>query len=213
MTYEGMRIRINKIKRKIFAKIRKKHLKKLDFTIISNNCWGGMIYESYDLPKLSPTVGLFFMAKDYIKFVSNLKYYLDLELDFIDISESKYKDWDGFKKSTINYPIGRLQDIELFFMHYKSREEALEKWNRRKKRVNYDNLIVKFNDSNLCTYEDLLLFDNLPYEKKFCFSVKKYPEFKSVVTIKAPKKHNSIMYSYEPFGRNSYIDLIEVINR
>ena len=172
-----------------------------------------MIYESYDLPKLSPTVGLFFMAKDYIQFVGNLKYYLDLELEFIDISESKYKDCEGFKKSTINYPIGRLQDVEIFFLHYKSKEEALEKWNRRKKRVNYDNLIVKFNDANLCTEEDLVSFDNLPLKKKFCFSVKKYPELKSVVTIKAPKKYKTIMTSYEPFGRNSYIDLDAVINQ
>ena len=39
--------------------------------IISNNCWGGVIYESYSLPKLSPTVGMYFSPKDYLKFVAD----------------------------------------------------------------------------------------------------------------------------------------------
>ena len=42
----------------------------------------GMVYESYNLPKQSPTVGLFFMASDYILFVSDLKEYLSADLTF-----------------------------------------------------------------------------------------------------------------------------------
>ena len=52
-----------------YANKRQNELNNKDFTIISNNCWGGMIYESYNLEKQSPTVGLFFMAKDYIDFI------------------------------------------------------------------------------------------------------------------------------------------------
>ncbi len=61
MTYEGFRLRVLKYVRKVPAKLRRKALRFTDFTIISNNCWGGMIYESYNLPKQSPTVGLFLM--------------------------------------------------------------------------------------------------------------------------------------------------------
>lgn len=32
-----------------------------------------MIYESYNLPKGLPTVGMFFVAKDYIEFMADLK--------------------------------------------------------------------------------------------------------------------------------------------
>lgn len=56
------------------SNFRKRKINNIDFTIISNNCWGGLVYESYGLPKNSPTVGMFFMAEEYIKFVSNLKY-------------------------------------------------------------------------------------------------------------------------------------------
>ena len=46
-TYEGLRLKILEFKRLYFAKQRRAELKQTDFTIISNNCWGGMIYERY----------------------------------------------------------------------------------------------------------------------------------------------------------------------
>ena len=75
-TYEGLRLKVLKHWRLGLANYRKRQLKSTDFTIISNNCWGGMIYESYNLPKESPTVGMFFMAKDYIEFLSDLRGYV-----------------------------------------------------------------------------------------------------------------------------------------
>lgn len=74
--HEGLRLKVLKYWRVGLADWRKKQLKSTDFTIISNNCWGGMIYESYNLPKESPTVGMFFMARDYIEFLSDLKGYV-----------------------------------------------------------------------------------------------------------------------------------------
>ena len=53
----------------VLAPLRRRKLKERDFTIISNNCWGGICYEYYGLQKLSPTVGLYFFSEDYIKFV------------------------------------------------------------------------------------------------------------------------------------------------
>ena len=66
MTYEGFRTTLLSYNRKRFRKSRHKKLTNTNFTIISNNCWGGVIYESYDLPKNTPTAGMFFMADDYI---------------------------------------------------------------------------------------------------------------------------------------------------
>ena len=92
-TYEGLRLKILKYWRLGLANYRKKQLKSTDFTIISNNCWGGMIYESYNLPKESPTVGMFFMAKDYIEFLSDLRGYVNGKLTFIKPEESRWKDF------------------------------------------------------------------------------------------------------------------------
>ena len=92
MTYEGVRLKFLKLKRKLFAKREKRKLIKNDFTIISNNCWGGMVYESYDLIKQSPTVGLFMIASDYIKFLSKLDEYISAELTFISPQDSRWKE-------------------------------------------------------------------------------------------------------------------------
>lgn len=103
------------------------------------------------------------------------------------------------------------RSVEIFFLHYKSEEEAKEKWDRRVKRVNRQKLLVKFNDQNGCTEEDIRTFDALPFKNKICFAVKSYP-YKSVIKIKAPKRHKFIRASYEPFGKSRYVDIHELIN-
>lgn len=50
----------NKIFIPLTCKSRREKLTHTDFTIISNNCWGGTVYEAHNLPKESPTVGMFF---------------------------------------------------------------------------------------------------------------------------------------------------------
>lgn len=142
-------------------------LKNKSFTIISNNCWGGRVYQRYGLPYTSPTVGLMFFADEYLKFVYNLEYYLSQDLKFIPKQESKY--YDFYTEKDRYYPIGLLDDIEIVFLHYHSEKEAYEKWNRRKARINWDNLIVKFNDQNRATIDHIKAFDRLPYKNKLCF--------------------------------------------
>ena len=215
MTYEGLRLKILKTRRKIFANYRKKFLKNYNFTIISNNCWGGMIYESYNLQKQSPTIGVFFMAQDYIKFLKDLREYIQCELEFISPNESRWKDYVKNDSRFGNYPIGKLKDIEIFFLHYKSEEEAREKWERRCKRINWEKLIIKFNDQNNCNEEDIQQFINLPYKNKIFFTCKDWHNIKdkSIIKIKQFSKNNFIKASYEPFGKNKYIDLNKIINK
>lgn len=59
-------------------------------SIIASNCNGGVIYHDLGLKFYSPTINLFLYPKDYLKFISNLKYYLSLEL-----SPRKNKTSDG----------------------------------------------------------------------------------------------------------------------
>ena len=103
-------------------------LKNKNISIISSNCIGGVIYSEIGTRFLSPTINLYIMPSDFVKFVSNLKLYLESELEFIDENS--------------NFPIAKLIDIKIYFMHYNSEEEAREKWNERKKRVNYDNIFI-----------------------------------------------------------------------
>lgn len=214
MTYEGLRLKINKYKRVLFAKYRKKRLKTFDFTIISNNCWGGMVYESFGLKKCSPTVGVYFFANDYIKFLKNLKKYISLPLEFIEPAESKYFDVIKDDKRFGTYPIGKLQDIEIMFLHYSSKEEAKDKWERRCRRINWSNLIVKFNDQNGCNEEYIKQFSLLPYDKKLFFTIKEWPieKWTGFCVIRQYTRDRYITTSHEPIGINPYINLIDFIN-
>lgn len=44
----------NKVYLPLTKNLRRKKLKDNNFTIISNNCWGGTVYESYGIKKCHP---------------------------------------------------------------------------------------------------------------------------------------------------------------
>jgi len=150
----------------IYASARK-NIKNKDFTIISNNCWGGHVYQDLNLEYRSPFVGLYLHLPCYLKLLNNLEHYMDQELTFSDTS--KYEKADRKRKENY-YPFGKLDDIELHMLHYSSEDEAYSKWNRRKERMNWDNLFYKISADN-DEYIDLLEeFDKLKFPNKVCLS-------------------------------------------
>lgn len=211
MTYEGIRLRILKIIRTKLANSKRKQLTNKDFTIISNNCWAGMIYESYNLQKNTPTIGLYFFASDYIKFLKNLKENVNKKIEFISPQESKWYEYIKNDKKIGQYPIGKIDDIEIFFLHYKNEKEVIDKWSRRVKRINWDNLLVKFNDQNLCKEKDMKEFLELPFENKLFFTVKDW-DTDGYLKFKQPFEKKFIKASYEPFYKNSKINITTYLN-
>lgn len=195
---------------KCLVDLRKKQVKRQNFSIICNNCWGGYVYRRYRLPYLSPTIGLYFFAEDFVKMCSDLKKYMNAQLEFIPLEESKYKD-ELIKRNQVNVPIARLRDIEVVFLHYSSEKEAEEKWNRRVKRINYDNLIIKFSKMNLCTEHELVAFDQLKFNKKICFVP---PEDCGLISCGIPFKSAAgkiyVENDSNEYGR--YINLTRLIN-
>lgn len=160
-----------RISEKYISRFRRKKILNSDFSIISNNCWAGWVYRRYGIEYRTPTVGLFIMPSDYIIFLKNLKEYINMDMKFIKPEDSKYKEYISSKDKRFGrYPIGKLNDIEIHFLHYKSSKEAYEKWNRRKQRINLKNLIVKFNDQNGCEYKEFDEFNKLPYKNKIFFT-------------------------------------------
>lgn len=173
-----MKEKLKKIYFKITGKIKQRKFKYKDFTIISNNCFGGIVYRNNDIPYNTPTAGLFFMADDYIKFIYNMKEYLNMDLVEIKLKNSKHYKY----LNSINYsaPIGKLGDVEIMFLHYPTFAEAKEKWERRKKRINYDKIIYKFCEQNECMYEHLKKFDEFKADNKICFTYNNYPELNTI---------------------------------
>ena len=164
--YSGLRQKMASVMRQ---KICAKKLKNRDFTIISNNCWGGIISEKYGLKKNSPTCGLLIEGEDYIKFCKNLQYYTTQQLEFIPFQKGKY----SFLYPGQSFPVAKLDDIEIYFMHYASEQEAADKWYRRCKRINWENIIYKLSERGSFNKELVSEFMELPLENKLCFAYDK----------------------------------------
>ena len=95
-------------------------------------------------------------------------------------------------ESGIDYPVGQLFDIRIYFQHYKSFDEAVSKWNERKTRIDKQNLFVMFTDRDGCTIEDLKQFDGLNYKNKVVFVNHKIPTIKSAVYIRGYENNGSV---------------------
>ena len=197
-----------KIINPIMGGIRKGKLANPHFTIISNNCWGGHVYRYFGMPYDSPTVGLYFYSDEYIKFLSHLKEYLNLELTFIPSSESKYYD-DLIKKNQANKIIGKLGDVEIVFLHYKTEAEALEKWKRRCARIHWDHLVVKMTEQNQCSLNALQTFDNMPFKQKLVFTSNDYGLESQVIFVDYLGKEE---ISNDTLHFRKYVDLVKLIN-
>lgn len=203
------RMKLRKMRNHLFGKFRRLALNNMNFTIISNNCWGGVIYEYFDIQKNSPTVGMYFFAEEYIRFINNLKYYLNIKMEIVTYDNSRYKDVLIQKNQTACL-IGKLDDVEIVLLHYHSADEAVEKWERRCKRVNYDNLIFKMSEMNLCTLEHLRAFDEFPAERKILFVSKDYG-FKSQIVLKQWSKIGEIKDDTTRFKQ--HLNLKKLINK
>ena len=215
---------INKASRIIDSKVLyKRHQKRInntDFSIISNNCWGGVIYEFFGLQKNSPTVGCYFFAKDYIKFIGDLKKYCSMQIKMISAAESKHYDiLHAIGQDDI--PIGQLGDVEVVFLHYKTPELAKSKWERRCQRINWDNIIIKFSYMSLCDDDCVREFQKIE-GKKVMFVSKHFDNMNNLVFIPSAIgnendvgndiyswKHRFDIYEFinkAPFSMNSKAD-------
>lgn len=187
-------------------------LKHHDFSIISNNCWGTRTYQKYGLEYLSPFQSALIFAPDYINLITNFSLEKLEILSFIEPHNSKYI--DELKRQDLydtSYPIALLKDAtEVHFLHYKTPEDAYDKWTRRVKRINLKKLIFKFSDGDLAT--DLLIqkFDQLPYPNKICFTSKPYSHLKNVVFMERFKNQDRVTlewkYDYKYMNLHKFIN-------
>lgn len=185
-----------------------------DTSIISSNCFAGRIMQDLGMQYNSPTLGLYFMYPDYIEFLQHLEFYLkEAKITFVEHSKyalgderrAKWKHW---------YPIGWLDGkVEIHFLHYHTEKEAATKWYRRAARVNFNKMLVIGMEQNLCTIDNILAFDNLPFRHKLIFTSKELPtksnifipDFKNVGEVGDPYRKGHIFYKYLATWLNSNI--------
>ena len=130
-------------------KLRKK-LTAERFSLICQNCIGGVFYHEMGMQFLSPTINLFIREPDFIRFVSRLEDYLKEEL---------VMSWEE------EYPVGILRDVRIDFMHYDTCTQAKVDWERRKSRILKNRIVVMATDRNGFDGECFEQWKCLPYKK------------------------------------------------
>lgn len=193
---------VQRIEWRLYKERKKRQLKNLTPTIIASNCNGEFIYYDMNLKFRSPTINLSFEMNDYVKMLENLEWYMKQPI-------LPYED------KRFEYPTGMLGDIEIRFNHYETLEEGIEKWEERKKRIDWNNLFIMGIDGDDCTYESLKRFDALPFKNKVIFTHKQYPEIKSAYYIPGFEDQDGIgvlLYFKKQFLVRRYLDDFDYVS-
>lgn len=169
---------INYLFRKIINSHNRRRLKNRDFSLFASNCNGGCICHDLGLPFRSPFVNLYLTAPDFVRFLEAPKEYLSYPLEF--------------QQTDKTYPVATLKDVTLHFMHYQTPADAQAAWERRKQRINWDNLFVMMSDQDGCTKAVMEAFDALPYPNKVIFTHLPQPDIRSAVYIPGFEKQDAV---------------------
>lgn len=138
------------------------------------------MYRFYRTAFNSPFVGLFIMPDDYLAILENP----DILREPPRMTTATASRFRSRFTHLPDYPLGILPGgIEIHFLHYKSADEALDKWTRRLRRLDWRNCIVKFSQGGGSTQEHLRRFDALPYPHKVAFTCRPCPGLKSVFPL------------------------------
>lgn len=134
-------------------------MKDSNISIISNNCWGGIICRTLGIECRSPFKNLAIQEADYLKLLGRFEYYMGCDLTFLEYAFNT--------NSKKNYPVMLLDDVKVHCNHDTNPEEAAAKWNRRRAKLNYANLFVEMYTESRAMMEAFLKIDG--YKRKLCF--------------------------------------------
>lgn len=181
-----------------------------EISIISSHCWGGYVYNTLGLEFKSPFINMFLDNDDFFKVLGDIYKYMQFPLIF---DREEYE-------TNLNrkYPVIKLNDATIHFNHYTDFNEAVDIWNRRKERINYDNLFIEMTAKN---YEDIERFQELPYENKICFTMLSCDE-ENVISIKNPYYRRmyednewqfAIATAMKSYTESKQYDLLKLLNQ
>lgn len=202
--FEKIKLHCRKSFKYLLSKYYKKYADNQKFCIISNDCWGAEIYKLLDRPFNTPFIGLMLMGPCYIKLLENLHHNLSRTLVFK--LESKYTEMQLIKSGEA-FPMALLEgtDIEIHFLHYKTKSEAFEKWNRRVERMDWNNLFIKYDcGKDYGSAELIQRFLNLKVPNKMILGKVNY-DFNEVIRIPnyekdAVQQFKNCFLIFDPIG-------------
>ena len=130
--------------------------------------WGGVISHDLEQKFCSPTINIYIRPEHFVEFCEKLDYYLTLKLEEVPYDEK------------IGYPVAKIENIILYCKHYESFDEVVQLWEKRKSRINTENIFFIMTDRDVkppaysedsyrsCTEDTIKKFNMLPYNNKVC---------------------------------------------
>ena len=176
-------------------------LKNTDMTLFCPSCMGGELFHDLGLQFRSPTINLMMYQTDFVKFVTHFEEYTSSQFEF-------------FKHPEYTFPCAKLKDITVFFTHYHTPEEALEKWCSRMKRIDWDNVFIYCSDRDGITKEEVLSLGKLNVRGIVFFSAHDYSDIPYALYI--PKfKENGVVTGIQDIhyfdGHRSYEEYFDFV--
>lgn len=189
---------INALRQRIWRSFRRRRnqanrlrLQRREVSIVSMNCTGGILYHELGLPFQSPTINLFLPADDFVRFCERLDHYLAIDVMTECLDPDVVEDRP--------YPVAWLDDVKLYLVHYRTVAEAQDAWNRRKKRLRPDNIVILATDRDGMTDALKDRFEKLPYPKVM-FVHKPDPNHPSCFYLRGYENENSVGIITDPIG-------------
>ncbi len=178
-----------------------------NYTILSNNCIGGMCYHDANKQFLSPTINL--VVDNFLTFVLNMKKYIFSDIEEVENDTSDYP--VGVLK-----PQGELPPVKISFVHYNSFDEAKEKWVLRCQRMLSEEgrlcIIYCVPSGKILDEEEMNKFLKIKAYRKLCFyrnaNIELPDKTETTCFVMIPKKYQSLDYSKYTglFSRKRYFD-------
>jgi len=125
----------------------------MDDVIFGNSCVSGWVYTQMGKVYNNPFIWHYFQdGMDYIKVCKNFDYYLNQEPILIseDLKDGRYPYHPKISK---DYPIMKLGDVNVHFIHHTDGDEVVDKYLRRRDRLTEYNLIPVAWDTELKTQD------------------------------------------------------------
>jgi uncharacterized protein (DUF1919 family) len=141
----------------------------------------------------------------FLKFLSNIDYYLKQEIRFVPDDEYPY-------------PIGYLDDVKIHFVHYHEHEEIRKKWKERIQRINWNNVYIMatdfVEDDESLTTEELLMFSRIKCKNIIIFTQERHDDIPYCQYIGNSRMHTMMYTSIVTGLRNFewYFDCVKWLN-
>lgn len=116
-------------------------------TIIAEACYGGYIYNQLGIKFCSPFINTRIFERDYLQMLNNLEFYLSQNI-YPKRDVQNARDMESMIAQTeitwgkMGYPVAQLGDVELHAIHAHNIKEYVTEWDRRKDRINWENIWV-----------------------------------------------------------------------